>query len=487
MNKNGTGKKLRYPIFFLLFLFGFLFLRRGVCYPWLGGYVSEGAYYAVTGTLFFVILGVFLSRFVRVFVLDAMVKRRMGMPPPKLLSDIVNGLIYFSVFVMMLHYVFGYDVRGLLATSGVMVAVVGFALKNMISNIFSGITLNIEQPYKIGDWLEIDIPTRHSRLLTGRVTQITIRSTRLLTQAEETVVVPNGKMAESSIVNFSAPERRYRAQAAVSFDQSMPEERVVRILTSAMKSAEGVLESPAPDVVLREFTDRGVVWAARFWVGDFSQDAPVRSGVQKKILNYLQIAGIPFSSDRKDVRIIRTGALEMSRRPAVKPLLKNLDIFAGLGEAELEALAERISERRFEAGQCVVRQGRQGDSLFIAAEGVLCVRLKNDDGRESTVGKIEPGQYFGEMTLLTGQPRSATVEADTDVIVYEIKRDVMEPILRENPRVVTGISDVLAERNVRNVKCLADAKDEAVTESKEDVSHGIFKNITEFFKIGKRG
>jgi small-conductance mechanosensitive channel len=482
---NRPDKKRNYLIYLLLLFFGFLFLRHDYFYPLLGGYVSEGVYNTIAGTLFFAILAVFLSRFVRVFVLDVMVERRMGMPPPKLLADIINWLIYFSVFVMMLHYVFGRDVDGLLTTSGMMVAVIGFALKNMITNIFSGIILNIERPYRIGDWLEIDIPTRANRLLTGRVTQITVRSTRLITLAEETVVVPNGKMADSSIINFSAPERRYRAQVTVSLDQSMPEERVERILMSAMKSAEGVLESPAPDVVLREFTDSGVVWLARYWVEDFAQDVPVKSNVQKKILRYLQVAGIPFSYDRKDVRMIKTGAVEMSRRPSVKALLKKLDIFAGLGDAQLDELSGSIVERRFEVGQCVVRQGNEGNSLFIVAEGVLRVKIKNDEGRESIVGKIEPGQYFGEMTLLTGQPRSATVEADTDVIVYKITREVMEPILRENPRVVAGISDVLAERTTRNVKCLADAADVAAPESKEDVSHGIFKSITAFFNIGR--
>jgi len=478
-------KKRSYPVYFLLLLFGFLFLRHGDIYPRLDAYISEGVYYTITGTAFFVILGVFLSRIVRVFVLDVMVERRMGMPPPKLLSDILNWLIYFSVFVMMLHYVFGRGVSGLVATSGVMVAVIGFALKNMITNIFSGLVLNIEQPYRIGDWLEIDIPTRHNRLLTGKVTQITVRSTRLITLAGETVVVPNGKMAESSILNFSAPERRYRAQVLVSFDQSMPAERIERILLSAVKSAEGVLDSPAPDVMLREFTDCGAVWAARYWVEDFSRDVPVMSMVQKKILGYLQVVGVELSYSKKDVRFMGTGALEMSRRPSVKPLLKNIDIFAGLGEAELGALAERISEHRFEAGQCVVRQGHEGNSLFLVAEGILRVRIKNDEGHQSTVGRIEPGQYFGEMTLLTGQPRCATVEADTDVIVYKVTREVMDPILRENPGVVADISDVLAERNLKNVKRLADAADVAAPESKEHISHGIFKSITAFFSIGK--
>jgi small-conductance mechanosensitive channel/CRP-like cAMP-binding protein len=362
---------------------------------------------------------------------------------PRLLADLLRALIYGAALFAILGSVLEQPVTGVLATSGVLIAVLGFALRNMIADIFSGIALNIERPYRIGDWIEL------APGVAGQVDEVNWRATRLITTEGTAVVVPNGVVAGSRFVNFSRPGSGFRASVPITLDEEVPVTRAKRILLSALVCADGVLSEPRPDVVVEAIGPNGVIYQARFWVADYGRLAACRDAVASTILQHLTRAGIELAHPKQDVRAHRPQPRTRVPGTLRRSLLRQLELFSAFRDEEIEELAETLHRHQFPAGTTAVHQGDVGTSLFIVAEGALDVGMAFD-GRTVLLDRMRPGDVFGEMSLLTGQPRSASVIANTDAVVYELDKTHLDPVLRRRPELAAQLAELMAQRQNRN-------------------------------------
>ncbi|MBP2298955.1 mechanosensitive ion channel family protein [Azospirillum picis] len=365
---------------------------------------------------------------------------------PRLLSDLLRFLVYGVAVVGILAFVLNQPVTGLLATSGVAIAVLGFALRNMIADIFAGIALNIEHPYRIGDWLEL------SPGVSGRVDEINWRATRLIASDGTALIVPNGIVAGSRFVNFSWPNPAFRTTAAILLDSDIPVERAKRILLSALLCADGVLPTPQPDVIVDAVTPNGINYLVRFWIDDGGRVSQVRDAVLSAALSNLAHAGVEPARPKQESRPradagVEGGSLRRS-------LLRRLELFDAFDDPEIEALGRAMRRRLIAAGSAAVRQGDAGESLFVIAEGVFDVQVAAADpgGRPAVrhLTRLRPGELFGEMSLLTGQPRSASVVACTDAVIFELERSHLDPVLRRRPELAERLAELMADRQSRN-------------------------------------
>lgn len=382
---------------------------------------------------------------------DALATRAGGTAPPRLLRDLARVLLYPGAVLAILAFVFGQPVGGLLATSGVLVAVIGFALRGMIADVFSGIAINVEHPYRIGDWIELDDG------VVGQVVEINWRATRLATRDHTSVVVPNGVVAASRVVNFSFPDRHYRAHLRVALPASVPVERGRGVLLAAVLGAPRVLADPCPEVQVDGFDERGVVYVVRYWVDDYAHDRPCRDAVATAIAAALEKSGVMPGFPRREVIVGRhaaSGAVSLADQLAEWPL------FADFTKREIDAVAAGAAEVRFHPGQFLFRQGDPGGSLFLLGEGVLEVRTATETG-ELTIDRMLPGQVFGEISLLTGEARSASVVAVTEGIAYELDKSRFEPILRARPALTEALAELMARRRGHNREILAGRREGA--------------------------
>ena len=416
-------------------------------------------------------------------LLWALWERPTGRPLPKLLQDIINTAVIFTIIIYILGSVFNAPISGLVAGSSVVAAVVGLAITRMIADVFSGMALNLEKSYGIGDWLEIEIKTRPSGLITGKVMEINWRATRLQTLANEVVVIPNSEMARSKFINFSLPESHFRNEVQVPLSHTIPAERVKRILMAALKSTPGVMEEPPPFISLLRFDPRGVLWAVRFWINDYSQNRPVMDAVHENILRHLQVAGINISYNRIEQRLIKSDASELNKKPLKEALISRLDLFGVLEEHWLTELADHMQERRYLPGEYIVRQGQEGASLFIVAEGLVNILVNDNHGQEKWVARIEPGRYFGEMSLLTGQPRAASAQAATEVICYKITKEILEPIFQKQPELLEKISTIMADRQMQLCRVQSEANAEICAFEQTKNGHWFLHQMQRFFGI----
>lgn len=408
-------------------------------------------------------------------VIDLVVARNArATPMPRLLTDLLRAFLYGLAVLGILAFVLGQPVTGLVATSGVVIAVLGFALRNMIADIFSGIALNVEHPYRIGDWVEL------TPGVIGRVDEINWRATRLVTLEGTALVVPNGLAAGNRITNYSQPGAGFRAAVPVTLDAEVPVARARRIILSAIVCCDGVPAEPRPDVVVEAITLNGVTYQARFWVADFSRLATTRDAVATTILEHLARAGLEPANPKQEMRRRSSRPPPCSTLGLGRDLLSHVDLFAAFRPEELDELASGMHLRHVTAGEAVVRQDETGTSLFLVAEGALDVRGAFA-GRTLLLDHMGPGDVFGEMSLLTGQPRSASVIANTDAVVYELDKETLDPILRRRPELAARLADLMGLRQRRNDAHRRASAPAAVTPAATE--HDLLARLKTFFSL----
>jgi small-conductance mechanosensitive channel len=323
-----------------------------------------------------------------------------------------------------------------LTTSAVGAVVIGFALQDTLGNTFAGLAIQVEKPFKVGHWVEIG---PHE----GRVVEVNWRATNLRTKAGNLVVLPNAFISKEAIVNFSEPEAPTRLQTQVGVSYDVPPNQVKSALTEAMRGLPLVSSSPAPEVFIADFGSSSINYVIRFWITDYGKDTAALDEVRSAAYYALRRHGyeIPYPIQVEYAR--QTVAERASERIArVEEHLQPIDLFAPLTADERAELAARATELLFGRGETIVRQGDAGSSMFIVVRGR--VRVVEASGRE--LAAFDAGGYFGEMSMLTGQPRSASVQAVDDCEVLELTAESLRSVALVNPDVLTRISAVVAAR-----------------------------------------
>jgi CRP-like cAMP-binding protein len=223
------------------------------------------------------------------------------------------------------------------------------------------------------------------------------------------------------------------------------------------------------------------LWCARFWIDDFSNHRKVVKVAHETILRHLQIAGIDLSYHRVNQQFVRSDELE--KKPVKERLVKRVELFDVLEDQQLSMLAEAMQERTYGAKEKIVIQDEEGSSLFIVAEGVVSILKRDEEGYSQWMAHIEPGQYFGEMSLLTGQARAATAQADTEVVCYEITKDILKPIFEKEPGLLQKISLMMSERQLRLSRVQAKEAQPLAAAEKEKTAVRLLKQIQDFFGV----
>jgi len=394
-------------------------------------------------------------------VVDGLLRRLAGAhnapAPPRLVSDLTRVFFFSLAGVAVAGFVLHLPVTGLLATSGVLIAVLGFALRGVLSDVFSGIAINVEHPYRIGDWLQVGTATGGPPV-TGRVIEVNWRSTRLITNDGTTVVMPNGLIAASRFVNYSMPDSSYRTSIRVHLDPTVSVERARRILTTALLSVDHLLADHASDVVVEGVDESGVSYLLRFWVPDYGSEILCRDAVAAAMVNALHHAGLPVAVPRRSMISLRHSGHNADGHDLCGRMLRTIDLFQAFTPTELEDLACRMMRRCVPSGSTVFHQGDPGTSLFLLTEGVLEVRASVPTTPVPVVlDRMRPGDIFGEMALLTGEPRSATVVALCEAIVFELSDEHLRPMLHDRAELAERLSDLMADRAKRNAEKRASA------------------------------
>jgi small-conductance mechanosensitive channel len=318
----------------------------------------------------------------------------------------------------------------LLTTSAVSAVVLGFALQDTLGNAFAGLAIQSERPFHVGHWVKI-------AEFDGRVVEVTWRATKLRTKAGNLVILPNNVVSKEAITNYSEPAAPMRLSAEVGASYLTPPNQVKAAILEAVRHCPHVLSAPAPDVALQAFDASAITYIAFFWINDFAVEEVARDEVRTAIYYAFQRRGIEipwpiqveYSREWKERE-------PREKADAIETVLLRVDLFAGMPAEFRRELALTAASAIYGAGETIVRQGDPGQSMFVVAEGSVSVVI--EDTRKE-VARIEAGGYFGEMSLLTGEPRSATVLAVGDVEVIEIGVELFRRLAAIHPEALDRV------------------------------------------------
>lgn len=214
---------------------------------------------------------------------------------PKLLRELITAALFLTATFATVAMLLGQSAGGALASSGLIIAILGFAIRNVLADVFSGIALGLEAPFRIGDWVEFDGTIR------GRVIEIGWRTTRLATRNDTYMILPNSQISRQRLTNYSAPRKHYRASVEVILGHDIPVETAKQILSEAAKSTPIIMQSREPDVRTLSYDPEGVNYAIRYWVPSFVDDIDCRDAILMAVDSAIRNYGLTPPAPRFEV------------------------------------------------------------------------------------------------------------------------------------------------------------------------------------------
>src|SRR5213078_1984439 len=365
------------------------------------------------------------------YIWDLYFEKKRQTPIPHFLREVVSGIIFLVVLLFVLSY--GYhaeaQLTGLLAGSGVVAIIVGFAGQNLFAGIIGGISIQINRPYKVGDWLQVG---EHF----AEVMEINWRSTRLHTNDNIYLDIPNNEMVSKPIINLHYPTEVHSMRIRVGVEYKNPPNRVKDALFRAASTADGVLAEPKIRVFLVDFAESAVIYEIKYSMGNHSR------------INEITDA-----------------------------------LFECLSDQQIDNLVQQSRVSHFGRGERVIREGAEGESMFVLLRGSAEVSISKN-GTSIPVATLKAPDCFGEMSLLTGERRTATVRAETDCQVMEIGKPVMAELLRASPDCLERLSELLAQRKMETEGLLKEAISHSQNERKEREYKATFLHrLRTFFEL----
>ena len=318
------------------------------------------------------------------------------------------------------------------ATTAVGAVVIGFALQDTLGNLFAGLAIQIEKPFRVGHWVRLAGED-------GLVKEITWRATKIRTKSGNFVIVPNSVLSKDTITNYSEPLLDTRVELEVPASYDVAPNHVKQTILAAIRDEPLVSPAHAPEVLLVGFADSSVTYRIRVWTADFAADEVLKDRVRSAVYYAFHRASIdiPYPVQVQITPASKTAA-ETDR------LFDEVEIFAALSDDEREALAAAAHRGLYAAGECVVREGAPGSSMFVVVRGEVAVVI----GSDHEVARIARGGFFGEMSLLTGEPRTATVKTLVDSELVEITADAFRQFVLANPAAAEHVGSAVAKRAI---------------------------------------
>jgi small-conductance mechanosensitive channel/CRP-like cAMP-binding protein len=413
------------------------------------------------------------------YVWDLYFEKRKQTPIPHFPRQVVALLIFLVALLSVLWY--GYHAErwltGLLAGSGIAAIILGLAGQNLLGGIIAGMSLQINRPYKVGDWLQVGEKY-------AEVMEINWRSTRLRTNDAIYLDIPNNEIVSHTIVNLHYPTEVHAMRVRVGLEYHVPPNLVKDVLVRAASNANGVLAHPPVRVFLVDFSDHAIVYEVKFFMGNHARINEINDAVRTNIWYALkrQRLNIPFPIRTLHLQR-RVGRPAEEGHEEAQQILRGEPVFEYLTDTQLENLVKQARLNHFGHGERVIEEGADGDSMFILLRGTASVSVAKN-GASIQVATLGPGDCFGEMSLLTGEKRSATVRADGDCYVMEIGKPVMADVIRESPGCLEQLSDLLAKRKIETEGILKEAASEEQTETKQrEYRANFMRRLRTFFEL----
>lgn len=373
-------------------------------------------------------------------LLDLLVWRR-GFGPkqegraPQILIHLSNFFVYLVAGLVILRLIYDQSITGLAAASGMIAFVLGYSANPTLGEIFSGVALNLTPSFKLGDVIRCND-------IQGKVHDMNWRSVVLQTLEGYYISIPNSSAARADITNLSVSEVRFPQEIIVPIDYTTPVAQAISLIEEAVREVD---EVERYYVTIKSFETYGILYQLQLFL---TSKAPpnvvslIRSAIYYKIRKN-PLVNFGYDKSISEGRSIHS-PLQRAELDVLRDLVGHVDLFQQLTKDERSYIANNMIYREFGPPEKIISQGEEGHSMFVIQSGRVNVSVAQD-GARINIAELGPKEEFGIMSLLTGAPRSATCRASTEVIGYEITKDILKPIFEQRPDVVNTIAEIVAK------------------------------------------
>jgi small-conductance mechanosensitive channel/CRP-like cAMP-binding protein len=386
---------------------------------------------------------------------------------------IVQDAAVVGAFVMAATYI---APDRLFATSAIGGLVLGLALQDTLGNLFAGLAIQVEKPFRVGDWIT-------AAKYEGRVMEVTWRATKIKNNAGNFIIIPNSLLSKETLVNYSQPSPIQRVEHKIGLSYSAAPNMVKKVITQTYSAIPEILQEPQPDVLLREYADFSINYGCRFWITDFARKDLILDKFTTLLYYRLRRAGIEVPFPIRDVRIAEPDD-KRSTLPADSrcDFLEKVELFTSLSEEHKQAIAAAMEPVTFAAGERIIRQSEAGDSMFVIRSGEVRIVFENS-GQSTELALLHEGDYFGEMALLTGEPRTASAVAASDVDTLMLCKEPFRFVLLQDPQIGEKISHAMVRRKEEIQQQLDEMKNRVSVELPVETQQKFLARIQKFFGL----
>jgi small-conductance mechanosensitive channel/CRP-like cAMP-binding protein len=411
-----------------------------------------------------------IVRFFNALIFSTALGKAGNLELTTLLRNVLSIVIYVGAFFTFFKSQFpNTDLTSIFAGSTIIGVVLGLALQDTLGNLFAGLAMQADQPFQIGD--VITVPNKG----TGVVESISWRGIKIRTFQNKVVVISNTILGKDSIE--VAPKDNLNARL-VFFNTlySASPTKTIHLIRDVVRQVENVSNKIRPIVRIRNLGDSGLDWEIKYWLDDYTKYNDTDALVRQRVWYAFQRENIHFAFPTRTI-YYENQSLEPDFVESVNEIferLSDVEIFEPLSDEETQKLAESCEAKIFSPNEPIVRKGQDGSSMFVVHRGAVNLQVI-ENGFSKTVATLREGDYFGEMALLTGQPRSATVVASGETEVLEIKHDALKPLFEKNPYLIEEFTKMIASRR----ELLNTERPE--TDEHDESKEGLFASIRKFF------
>ncbi|MFN2512541.1 MAG: cyclic nucleotide-binding domain-containing protein [Pyrinomonadaceae bacterium] len=440
----------------------------------MGGLASRAD--TVLGVVRLFLLGILAYLFVRALnnlIFGLVFRLRKGFEAPTLVRNIFSIVAFTALFLLIFSWIFkGVNLGALFTTSAIFGVILGLALQDTLGNFFAGISLQADRPFQVGDVITVG-----AQKLTGIVEEITWRAVKIRTFDNHIIEINNSTAAKEPIE--VAPRNNLNARH-VLFNTLYTDSpaKTIQVVREAVREADNVSQMITPVVRIRNLGDNGVDYEVKYWLEDYAKYNDTDALVRQRIWYAFRRAGLNFAYPTRTLHIERPRkiGIQDGEGGTILERLSAVDVFAPLSVEETSMLSQAAVRHVFAPGETVIRAGDPGSSMFVVHNGRVCVQI-SDKGKLRTVATLNEGDFFGEMALFTGEPRTANVVALEETEVLEIGHKAMKAVFDTNPGLVESLSYIIVERR-QALSARADTLDTGT-----EGPAGILSAIRRFFSL----
>jgi small-conductance mechanosensitive channel/CRP-like cAMP-binding protein len=418
------------------------------------------------------LLGYLAARAVNAALFDFIFRLRRHYEAPTLVRNIFTLLAFTILFVVTFRFVYPtYDLGALFTTSAIFGVIIGLALQDTLGNFFAGISLHADRPFQVGDVIVVG-QQKH----TGVVESITWRAIKIRTFQNHIVLVANSTAAKEAIE--VAPRDNLNARL-IFFSTIYTDSpaKTIHVVREAVRDADNVSGKITPIVRIRGLGDSSIDWEIKYWLDDYAKYNDTDALVRQRVWYTLRRSGLTFAFPTRTLYLERSAPRAVTPGNEIADRLSAVDIFAPLSNDELRQLADATVTHVFAPGETLIRAGDEGSSMFVVHSGKVAVQVSDRAGPRK-VAELTEGNFFGEMALFTGEPRTANVVAMEETEVLEIGHAAMKHLFDTNPSLAESISLTIAERQAD----LARGSQQAAQTSLQE-TEGLLSSIKRFFGL----